>query len=175
MLARPLSLSSCCVTTDALMIREKVEISFAPLIPEVSGTERRRGEQRREQEAKIERKDKKREGKWFQSSSRKRFARAAAITALTMFSQPLLIVCGKPPWKSSEYKEGEIRGKCSLNKTNVKKLTKHNNITEITFVQKESKFKNASILCYYTFISKHFQDTNCRKKGGYYKLALKTN
>lgn len=34
------SLSLCCVTADALMIREKVGISFARLIPEVSGRER---------------------------------------------------------------------------------------------------------------------------------------
>ena len=49
-LSLSLSLSLCCVTADALMIREKVRISFARLIPEVSGRERERErEKEREQ------------------------------------------------------------------------------------------------------------------------------
>lgn len=41
-----LSLVRCCVTADVLVIREKVGISFARLIPEVSSRERQRGKQR---------------------------------------------------------------------------------------------------------------------------------
>lgn len=41
-----LSLARCCVTADVLVIREKVGISFARLIPEVSSRERQRGKQR---------------------------------------------------------------------------------------------------------------------------------
>lgn len=40
-----LLLSHGCVTTDALMMREKVGISFARLIPEVSSIERERSKE----------------------------------------------------------------------------------------------------------------------------------
>lgn len=41
-----LSLAQRCVTTDALMMREKVGISFAQLIPEVSNRKRENRERR---------------------------------------------------------------------------------------------------------------------------------
>lgn len=57
----PLSLS-CCITTDALMIREKVGISFARLIPEVSGREAAREREQRERSKECTRPGKMKEG-----------------------------------------------------------------------------------------------------------------
>lgn len=48
-----LSPSLCCITTDALMIREKVGISFARLIPEVRQSQRKLRERSKESAKKM--------------------------------------------------------------------------------------------------------------------------
>ena len=68
-LSLSLSLSLCCVTADALMIREKVRISFARLIPEVSGRERERErEKEREQRERSTRPKESEKEKWRRES-----------------------------------------------------------------------------------------------------------